>query len=660
MSWMQKLCETYDRCADQVGVVQAGRVPLLPAYHTTQLAQIELVLDTEGNICPGRSSVIEGKGEQTTIIPCTESSAGRTSGLEPHPLFDKLQYLAGDFAACVPGKKSGYELYMEQLDRWCEDPACHPFVVAVWQYLKKGRLIADLAADGILWLDEQAHLLQKWGGAKEELPPIFRACTGGKQMDAFVRFTVLPADGSFSPDSRLWASAAVRQCYIDWQNRAPQERDICFVAGREMPVSVMSPKKIRNPGDGAKLVSSNDASGFTYRGRFRDAREAFSLGRETTEKAHSALRWLISRQGYKNGDQVVLTWRDSGGKLPSVCADSMDIAGEVPESPSRRADTGDWWAAQLNRALAGYSGVPDGGENAMILGLDSATPGRLSVFYYREMPAEDFLERIRRWHASCTWLHRYRSRPTGELDKKGKPKYEPATFVGAPSPIDIVETAYGRNVDDKLRKSALERLLPCIIEGAQLPSDLVHCAARRASNPIAMEGWEAGKTLSIACALIRKLKNDRINGWNTTGEYKEEWTMALDTQKTDRSYLFGRLLAYARQIESRALFLMEEKRATNAERLQQAFASHPRRTWKIIDGQLKPYLLRYKGQTFEYEKGIFQIIDMFEEGDFNDEPLDETYLLGYSSQMNHFIQTSKKSGKSEEKSPAESQSEDKQ
>ena len=70
MSWMQKLCETYDRCADQVGVVQAGRVPLLPAYHTTQLAQIELVLDTEGNICPGRSSVIEGKGEQTTIIPC--------------------------------------------------------------------------------------------------------------------------------------------------------------------------------------------------------------------------------------------------------------------------------------------------------------------------------------------------------------------------------------------------------------------------------------------------------------------------------------------------------------------------------------------------------------------------------------------------------------
>ena len=51
---------------------------------------------------------------------------------------------------------------------------------------------------------------------------------------------------------------------------------------------------------------------------------------------------------------------------------------------------------------------------------------------------------------------------------------------------------------------------------------------------------------------------------------------------------------------------------------------------------------------------------MFEEGDFNDEPLDETYLLGYSSQMNHFIQTSKKSGKSEEKSPAESQSEDKQ
>ena len=55
-----------------------------------------------------------------------------------------------------------------------------------------------------------------------------------------------------------------------------------------MQISELSPKKIRNSGDGAKLISSNDDKGFTFRGRFDLPSEAACVGRVTTEKAHNA------------------------------------------------------------------------------------------------------------------------------------------------------------------------------------------------------------------------------------------------------------------------------------------------------------------------------------------------------------------------------------
>ena len=80
MSWMERLCETYDIFAGEVGVMPLdGKTPLLPIYHTTQQAQLEIALDMEGNWLSGRGRVITDKGDMTIIIPCTESSASRTS-----------------------------------------------------------------------------------------------------------------------------------------------------------------------------------------------------------------------------------------------------------------------------------------------------------------------------------------------------------------------------------------------------------------------------------------------------------------------------------------------------------------------------------------------------------------------------------------------------
>ena len=72
----------------------------------------------------------------------------------------------------------------------------------------------------------------------------------------------------------------------------------------ETPNAEILPDKIRHSGDDAKLISSNDKSGFTYRGRFIDAEQTFSVSFEASQKAHNALRWLIGKQGFRNGDQV--------------------------------------------------------------------------------------------------------------------------------------------------------------------------------------------------------------------------------------------------------------------------------------------------------------------------------------------------------------------
>ena len=46
------------------------------------------------------------KAESVTIIPVTEDSGTRSSGIAPHPLCDKLCYIAGDYTTYTNDKKT--------------------------------------------------------------------------------------------------------------------------------------------------------------------------------------------------------------------------------------------------------------------------------------------------------------------------------------------------------------------------------------------------------------------------------------------------------------------------------------------------------------------------------------------------------------------------
>ena len=108
--------------------------------------------------------------------------------------------------------------------------------------------------------------------------------------------------------------------------------------------------------------------------------------------------------------------------------------------------------------------------------------------------------------------------------------------------------------------------------------------------------------------------------------------MKLDPNNSNRSYLFGRLLAVLDYVESLALKHMKEERTTNAMRLQSAFVNHPMQTLQNLKLQVNPYYAKlHKGTLVKCENKISEIMVLFREEDIAimNKKLDENYLLGY-------------------------------
>lgn len=604
MSWIQKLDETYDRCT---GLEQFDGAPLAPLSHVEQQAHIEIVLSGKGDF--RRATLVQ---KEATLIPVTEKSAGRASGPVAHALCDKLKYVAADYISPF-GKESVHHLYLDQLRAWvAAEPNAK--VSAIMHYVESGRIVADLAHAGLIARDESGNLLTQWTSS-DPSPELFKllvAKNGQRDPgDALVRWRV---EEPGVQETAVWRDPEVQQSWIRFDTSLGSIRGLCMVSGEVVPLAVNHPKRLRHGADGAKLISSNDGSGYTFRGRFSLPVEAYGLGSVVTQKAHNALRWLIARQGYKQGDQVVVAWAVAGQMLPPVIAGSNDLpevrddAGSTPEP--YEGDVGQAFSSRLNRLISGYAARLTDRDDIVVMALDSATPGRMAITYYRELSGSEFLRRIRDWHEQTAWPQ-----------NMGKDRH----FVGATAPRDIAEAAYGRRADEKLRKSTVERLLPSIIDGRPIPHDLVQNCVQRAANRSGQEHWEWERTLGIACALVRGSRRE------------EHYSMSLEEDRTTRDYLFGRLLAVAEKIEGHALYLQGEKRETTAERLMQRFADHPAATWRTIELALRPYMARLqtsRGGALHVWRGLLdEIAAKFKDEDFTRSGrLDAEFLLGYHCQ----------------------------
>ena len=619
MNWLQDLYDTYENHLSDVGI---GKVPLLPVSHTFPKAQVEITIDQDGNI---KNVAIVPKADAGTIVPCTEESGSRT-GSEPrsHPLCDKLQYVAHDIYEYMRDvtpkyKKKQAEMhkeYRESLEKWCKSDYVHPKAVAVLKYVQKNTVIKDLLSFGLfktLKLDDEGYLKPK-------------------SASLFVRWLVYIPDDL---QDKTWLDNDLFEKWTKYDMSSQKNIGICYITGNQVRLARNHPKYIREPGDSPKIISANDTGGFTYLGRFQTKEQACGVGYEVSQKAHSALRWLIAKQGrvhkYREGSQrklgiTIVAWAISGHKIPDPMADFFSIIGieNLQSDSDPSVSTAQELATKLNKKIDGYSAELGDTEKVVVMGLDAATSGRMAITYYRELTGSDYLQRINNWHKTCCWVHNYYKHKI--IDKTGKEIEIYPTFVGAPAPIDIAKVAYANN-DGKLRNRTIERILPCIIDGQKLPKDIVDSVVRRASNRIGMKDAkdikerEWNKTLSIACALYKK--------------YNEEdgFDMALDENRNTRDYLYGRLLALAENLEQYALRVSRESRQTNAARLMQHFAAHPCSTWRTIELALVPYQARLGAKASSLQHLMDKVITMFEADDFvRNEKLSGEFLLGYHCQ----------------------------
>lgn len=656
MSLFANLYETYD--VNIAKEREGDRIPLLPLYHTVQYAQAEIMLDEDGGFLSARL-IPDTDSNRLTVVPCTEESASRSGKTPaPHPLFDTLEHIAAE--SCEPGrsKPGAFRAYREQLAAWCASPHSHPGTKAVLAYVDKGGILDDLTKAGVLVREEDGSFPTKrpafarQGKKASGTCDIFDLCKRG-QLKAFVRFQVLFADEE--EESRLWENPGIWRSWIAYQDSIAEGEDVCCVSGTLQAPSRLSPRNIRQPGDQAKLVTSNGSQEYTFRGRFSTASEALCLGRVTTDKAHSALRWLIGRQGYCDSEQTVVAW-SKRGPFPMMATAGSDEAvkacreeGWIEQDnrqEENKAFTGRDFAMELNSAIAGYKGRLDHGEQASIVCLNAATPGRLSVTYYREMQATDLLDRIASWHNDCAWQHWYS--PSSSGDGRKKEKARSAWYYGAPSPLTIAKAAYGKNASDKLIAKTIDRLLPCIIDGTRVPWDLIESAVRRASRPVSLERREVLQAQSVACSLMRKrCIDDR--------RFPERITMKNAKDLPDRDITFGKLLAYLRFIEERSLYLANKANdhITNAERYQERYVSRPAATLQMLMNRLRPHLNRVNARGGGwYEKAMLEVLGEIPPKDMTDRALGPLYLLGYASQYNELRPTKNAEDKTAEEGEA--------
>lgn len=608
MNWMQQLEKVYDNNIKQVGEFEERhqqRITLLPVSHVMQSAQIEILLSPEGDFIEAK---VVNKEHARTIVPVTLASANRTSASAPHFLHDKLAYVAGDYVAFGGNEKRAtyYNDYMNQMQQWINDKDVPLRVQSIYNYVKKGTVLADLIQAKVLFVDEHNKVITKWDN--KEKPLIFQV-VAGDVLDAFVRFDVLHATYD---EPVVWEDKKLFNAYIAFFNKYYlEEHDVCYISGETVALTSQHGARIRNAGDMSKLISSNDKDGYTYRGRLTKPNEVVQIGYEISQKAHHALRWLMQRQSMYVDSRYFITF---GIEKPTNIDPFESSIGLISTGMNKKY-TAEMEADALHQAIKGYKNqlTKDKIENIIVMAMDAATSGRLAIVYYQQFHADLFLDNIEHWHNTCRWLQFIKDEETQKILR----------VTGTPSTYRIVEAVYGSKADPRIKKQLYTRLLPCIVERKPIPLDIVRLIVNRIKNPASfknsMESWEG--TLSIACALVLKLHEG------------EGYTMALQEDNVTRDYLFGRLLGVAEVMEDRILKARDEKRSTNATRYFNAFMQSPARTWRVIRRQLQPYFMRQGADVKYYSMLLQQIEDQITPERMNNQALDPVFILGYSSQI---------------------------
>lgn len=598
MSWFRKCIKTYDDHIHLVGKkIEGMDFPLTPLFFISQKIQIEITISESGEFVSARLL-----DDESSLIPVTEKSGSRSSGIAAHPLCDNLGYIA--LHRIDPAYQEKFEDYKREIGAWADSDHTHPIVQAVYRYISSQSVYENLLSCGVIAKDADVKKTEKF----------------------FVRFSVAYEDGTIENCTTCRELFDAYEAYVSSQ-MTDADCSLCYVTGEVLPIATNHPKGILNLAYGAKLVSTNDNTNYTYRGRFSAGEEALTIGAVATQKAHNALRWVLANQRYVCGNRVFVVWNTERIDMPKpLCLEVEDDEEEC--FPTTKPE----YVEKLRNFLVGKTAsLSPSDPGIQIMAFQSATTGRLSVTYYNELTYDRYIQRIADWYGDCSW---YTVRNKKES-------------ISSPMPIKIVKFAFGIQqgafVDLKADglSDQIQTVFHSIIDGANFPAHIRRALFEKCTFRQAYSDVNYHELLFITCAVLNKYYK----------ETNKEIKMELDNQERNRSYLFGRILAIAERVERSAYAQDEQGREPSAVRLWSAFVQHPMTTWKNLEQALIPYYQKLKpGIRAYYKNLIAEVVTLFREEDMPNmnRQLDEMYLIGYYLQRRDFYQNKKQAIEEEE------------
>lgn len=640
MSLWSNLLQTYDAVQAATGISSAendgtpdARKTLLPVYHTTMKTQLLVEIDYNAQL----RGIEKDNKPFDIIIPCTEQSAGRSGrNPKPHPLCDQLQYV--DSAYDVDKHRE----YMEQLDEWKGD---NVKLNAIYRYLAEHSVIDDARAQGV---DIQSEKDSKIG----------------------VRFSVMVPGGDHVPHT--WQDPEIRDLWIAHQEHQGKRLGTDMLGAELYVPSSNFPKNIVSVNGNAKLISANDATNFTFRGRYVDRDEALVIDALASQKIHSTLKWLVGNNGTITGTQAIVIWAVDSKPIEHIVdcfGDSFDVDESLPDYDDRTdydklqdayGQTEVNYAERFGKLLRGYGGNPSldwmrTHERRIAIAIfDAATTGRLSVTFYRELTEDEYIENVLQWHKDSAWPLTRRNQAGIEALKNPDDARKAAAiplsihYIGTPSFVDIINCIYDddERVGDRyvrFKKKVEKQLIECMFGNNSLPGSFLRQAFYRVIRPNGYDNAAAWRRdFEIACSMWKKHFVEEDS--KRPEQERNPITMALDKERDDRDYLYGRLLALADGFEYRILMQQGGSgtvgRSTNAVRLMSNFAAKPYVTWKNIWTQLTPYINyawnHAPGIAKSFQNDIDEVMSLFNDGDIeNNDALSPLFLFGYSHQRKY-------------------------
>lgn len=581
------------------------------------------------------SNKVEGK----TLLAVTEESCSRTSSAAttPHALNDSLLFMTPDYFKDKSGENKSFSVYMEQLQKWKDSSFSCDQIKAVYIYLNDHNLIEDLN-------NRKKLPEEKDGTVKID-----------KYSKALVRWIVIMQDDTV--ETRTWLNETVQKSWTDYysdlHDRQCKEKSIDSIDGSFCDAENLHPKAVSAYGN-SKLISvaPKEDSVLNFKGeRFNNASQLMQISYKNSQKLHNALGWLIDTQSIpiSNGKpdakpKFIVCWSPTWDNDE----DPFNAQFKALFRLKNNEDNSNYksYKDRLKNIIDGLNNSKLITEKVSIFMIDRSGDGRFSPVLYRSYSAGQFLKKLKDWYESCCWFS------WSNKEKK--------MILNSPSLFRIINCTFGVErkendkgrliVNDNVFKYAQDVLLAAVIDDRKIPDSFIQKIVAQASAPERF----SDKWMDIfltACALVH-YKNIKA----TTK--KGEMDMTLDRENTDRSYLFGRLLAVFDRVENAALYkkssdvanTSSDHRDTNAMRLWSAYVAHPMTCFANLRKCVEPYMSSLKsGSRNFYENEIQEIVTKLDVNDKKlNRPLNADYLIGYYNERAELTSNSSSNKKTEQ------------